>query len=108
MDLSMDIMDGMMNGVTQSKEWTRISTGDPGIVEASNRLEVLMEQIRPLVSYQLYDEILTAIGEAEAAYTDVATLYGMHVAFLIQQTAAHPEEFSSYLIKAAAKRRATA
>ena len=108
MDLSMDIMDGIMNGVMQSKEWTRISTEDPNIAETTGRLGILIEQVKPLISFQMYDEILTAIGEVEAAYAEVAALYGMRVECLIQQTAAHPEEFSHYMMKVAAERRATA
>ena len=105
MNLSMDIIAKMMNGITQSKEWNRICMKDPGISAAQEGKKALLEKASHAISFQLYDEILDAIGEVEAAYADAAILYGMHVAFVLQQTAAHPEDFSRYAIKAAAERR---
>lgn len=93
-DLS--LMDSIMNGIDQTDEWMDIQLNDPGLKAAASQLRRAMERAKAYLPKELYNELSDAQSGELAAHSDLAILYGMHVAAVIQAVAANPSELTRF------------
>lgn len=97
-----ELMYQVMQALRQTDEWDRLWKEDPGIQQAKERLDRVMEQVVLKISGTLMDELWAAIFDLTANSENTALLYGIRVAEVIHDIATNPTEFSKY----AAERRA--
>ena len=81
---ALSIMADIMDGIEQTDEWTELQMNDPGIKDADRRLNRALEAAEKYIPRKVYAELADAHSGAVAAYSDVAILYGMRVAAVIQ------------------------
>ncbi len=98
MSENVEIIKNVVDGIMQTKKWDKIAREDPQIAEAESKLNAIMEAVSAKVTKTVFDELENAVVFAENAYTDAAVLYGMHVAQLLQMTAANPSAYSAYVL----------
>ena len=96
---ALSIMADIMDGIEQTDEWTELQMNDPGIKEAASRLNRALEAAEKYIPRKVYAELSDAHSEAIAAYSDVAILYGMRVAAVIQAVAANPSEMTRFWLE---------
>ena len=97
-DINAQIMDDIMNGITQTDVWERIQQEDPMILKAEARLEKALERVEGLIPRDLYAELSDAASGTLSAMGDAGILYGMHVVFAMQDVAARPADLSRHVL----------
>lgn len=101
MDKNVKLMDELMNSIIQTDDWNEIQLNDPGILEKSERLNRLLDQIRDAAPPELADLIAAledATLDAACSHITPAILYGIHVADAIRDVAARPCDLSRYVM----------
>ena len=72
---------------------------DIGIKDADSRLNRALKDAEKYIPRKVYAELADAHSGAVAAYSDVAILYGMRVAAVIQAVAANPAELTRFWLE---------
>lgn len=93
---ALSIMADIMDGVEQTDEWKDIQMSDPGIKAAEGRWNRALESAKSYLPRTLFNELSDANCGEVSAYSDVAILYGMRVAAVIQAVAANPAELTRF------------
>ena len=87
---ALSTMADIMDGIVQSEEWEELQMNDPGIEAAEGRWSRALERAKTYLPRELYNELSDANCGEVSAYSDVAILYGMRVAAVIQAVTANP------------------
>ena len=96
---ALSIMADIMDGVEQTDEWKDIQMGDPGIEAAEGRWSRALERAKTYLPRELYNELSDANCGEVSAYSDVAILYGMRVAVVIQEVTANPAAMTRFWLE---------
>ena len=96
---ALSIMANIMDGIEQTDEWTELQINDPGIKDADRRLNMALDAAEKYIPRKVYAELADAHSGAVAAYSDVAILYGMRVATVIQEITAHPAAMTRFWLE---------
>ena len=96
---ALSIMADIMDGVEQTDEWKDIQMGDHGIEAAEGRWSRALESAKPYLPRELYNELSDANCGEISAYSDVAILYGMRVAAVIQAVTANPAAMTRFWLE---------
>ena len=96
---ALSIMADIMDGIEQTDEWTELQINDPGIKDADRRLNMALDAAEKYIPRKVYAELADAHSGAVAAYSDVAILYGMQVATVIQEITAHPAAMTRFWLE---------
>ena len=89
----------LLDAVTQTEEWGRRQTTDPGISATRNRCRAALEKARAYLPAELYMELSDAQSAEVAAHCDVAIMYGFYVAEVIRSVVANPAKLSEYWLQ---------
>ena len=96
---ALSIMANIMDGIEQTDEWTELQINDPGIKDADRRLNMALDAAEKYIPRKVYAELADAHSGAVAAYSDVAILYGMRVAAVIQVVTANPAAMTRFWLE---------
>lgn len=96
---ALSIMADIMDGIEQTDEWAELQMNDPGIKDADSRLNRALEAAEKYIPRKVYAELADAHSGAVAAYSDVAILYGMRVAAVIQAVTANPAAMTRFWLE---------
>ena len=96
---ALSTMADIMDGIVQSEEWEELQMNDPGIEAAEGRWSRALESAKPYLPRELYNELSDANCGEVSAYSDVAILYGMRVAAVIQAVTANPAELTRFWLE---------
>ena len=96
---ALSIMANIMDGIEQTDEWTELQINDPGIKDADRRLNMALDAAEKYIPRKVYAELADAHSGAVAAYSDVAILYGMRVAAVIQAVTANPAAITRFWLE---------
>ena len=96
---ALSIMADIMDGIEQTDEWTELQMNDPGIKDADRRLNRALDAAGKYIPRKVYAELADAHSGAVAAYSDVAILYGMRVAAVIQAVTANPAAMTRFWLE---------
>lgn len=96
---ALSMMADIMAGIEQTDEWTELQMNDPGIKDADRRLNRALEAAEKYIPRKVYAELADAHSGAVAAYSDVAILYGMRVAAVIQAVTANPAAITRFWLE---------
>lgn len=102
---NLEIVDDVMDRVTQTDFWTRIQLTNPMIKEADDRLSALLDKLKATSPENLVEEVCDAAWELSNAFCYPAILYGMRVAQAVQEVTLDPNALSQYIMDRVAKRR---
>lgn len=92
----LQMMSDIMDGIEQTEEWTELQMSDPGIKDADSRLNRALEATEKYIPRKVYAELANAHCGAVAAYSNIAILYGMRIAAVIQAVAANPTALTRF------------
>lgn len=96
MDKNMDLAYQLMEAIRQTDEWERIWMEYPGVVEAKDKLDEIMERIDAKIPTELVNELWEAFGALDWANECACVLFGFRLSCSITRAAADPAGFSSY------------
>ena len=96
---ALSVMADIVDGIEQTDEWVELQVNDPGIKAADSRLKSALEAAEKYLPRKVYVELTDAHSGVISACNDVAILYGMRVAAVIQEVTASPSEMSRYLLE---------
>lgn len=96
---ALSVMADIMDGIEQTDEWTELQMNDPGIKAADRRLNSALQRAEAYLPRELYAELSDAHCETVSSYCDVAILYGMRVAAIIQAAVANPAEITGFFLE---------
>ena len=96
---ALSMMADIMDGIEQTDEWAELQMNDPGIKDADSRLNRALEAAEKYIPRKVYAELADAHSGAVAAYSDVAILYGMRVAAVIQAVTANPAAMTRFWLE---------
>lgn len=96
---ALSMMAGIMDGIEQTDEWAQLQMNDPGIKDADSRLNRSLEAAEKYIPRKVYAELADAHSGVVAAYSDVAILYGMRVAAVIQAVTANPAAMTRFWLE---------
>lgn len=102
---NLEIVDNVMDRVTQTDFWNRIQLTNPMIKEADDQLSALLDKLKATSPENLVEEVRDAAWGLSNAFCYPAILYGMRVAQAIQEVALDPNALSQYIMDRVAKRR---
>ena len=91
-DENLVLMDDILEVIGQSDEWE-----DPRIVAANKALKAEMEALQ--LPFDEYCGLELAIGQATATVIDAAILYGIHVAFALQDVVGRIPDLSRHIMQ---------
>lgn len=94
---NMALVDNIMEVITQTDEWEDIQLHDPRIVAANKALKAEMEALQ--LPFDEYCGLELAIGQATATVIDAAILYGIHVAFALQDVVGRIPDLSRHIMQ---------
>lgn len=97
-DKNIEIMDELMQDITQTEEWESIQENDPEIRHADRKLVDILLQIKSIVPRDLYYEIEDAAYSYGNAIGSAAMLYGIHVIEAIRDVSARPCDLSRHIM----------
>lgn len=95
----LDLMSSIMGGIEQTEEWIYIQMNDPGTKAADSQFERSLKRAEEYLPQEIYTELADANCRVISAYIDVAILYGMRVAGVIQATTANSGELTNFWLK---------
>ena len=89
----------LMSSIAQTDTWETVKAEDPAILEAE---ENFFHQVNQLPGHmrmpgRYSDRLQGAVWELVNAYVQAATLYGYHVAQVLQGAGRRPQELSAYM-----------
>lgn len=96
---ALSMMADIMDGIEQTDEWKELQKSDPGIKAAESRWNQALESTKAYLPRAVYNELSAAQCGEVAAYSDVAILYGIRVAAVIQAVAANPVEMTRFWLE---------
>ena len=96
---ALSVMADIMDGIEQTDEWKELQMNDPGIKAADSRLNRALEAAEKYLPRKGYAELADAHCGVVSAYSDVAILYGMRVAAVIQKVTESPSEMTRYWLE---------
>lgn len=96
-DKNLVLMDDILEVIGQSDEWEDIQLHDPRIVAANKALKAEMEALQ--LPFNEYCGLKMAIGQATATVIDAAILYGIHVAFALQDVVGRIPDLSRHIMQ---------
>lgn len=100
---NLEIVDDIMNGVSQTKTWARIQRSDPKIKEAFAALDTCLNKLKGTEQENLIDELFNAALGLSCAFEYPTILYGIRVAYAFQSVAADPTSLSQHIMDRVAK-----
>ena len=105
---NMEIVDDIMNAVTQNESWVKIQQTDPMVKEAEDKLDACLDKLKGVVADDLIEELWDAALNLSCAYDYPSILYGVRVAQALHATAQDPVTLSRHIMerKAAIKKEA--
>lgn len=95
----LNIMDKLMQSVTETKEWYDIQQEDPQIKQAQDKFYDALDEAGATLPGDLRLKLEDAFFDGTTAYSDAAILYGIHVADVIRAVTASPVELSAYALQ---------
>ena len=84
---NLEIVDAILDCVTQTDFWNHIQLTNPMIKEADDELSALLDKLKATSLENLVEEVRDAAWELSNAFCYPAILYGMRVAQAIQEVA---------------------
>ncbi len=96
-DKNLVLMDDILEVIGQSDEWEDIQLNDPRIVAANKALKTEMAALQ--LPFDEYCSLELAIGQATATVIDAAILYGIHVAFALQDVVGRIPDLSRHIMQ---------
>lgn len=96
-DKNLVLMDDILEVIGQSDEWEDIQLHDPRIVAANKALKAEMAALQ--LPIDEYCGLELAIGQATATVIDAAILYGIHVAFALQDVVGRIPDLSRHIMQ---------
>lgn len=103
---SIDIMDDIMNYVSQTDFWNNIQLTDPMIQNADEELTAQLAKLKGIVPDGQIENLRSRAWYLVNAFTYPAILYGMRVAQAIQDVTADPAALSQRILDRVAARNA--
>lgn len=103
---SIDIMDDIMNYVSQTNFWNNIQLTDPMIQNADEELTAQLAKLKGIVPGRQIEDLRDHAWYLVNAFTYPAILYGMRVAQAIQEVTADPAALSQRILDRVAARNA--
>lgn len=98
--MELNIMDELMQAITQTDAWSDLQRNDPLILRAENELNGVLERVRPLIPKELFIELSDcALGAIASAYGEAGILYGIRVADTIRDAAADPIAVAEHVLQ---------
>ena len=98
-DENLVLVDDIMNAITQTDEWQEIQLNDPRVVASTNALREKMAALRPLFSFKEYSGLERVVLEAATSIAEPAIMYGIHVAFALQDVTGRIPDFSRHIMQ---------
>lgn len=95
----MEIIDSLLEGIWQSREWTDILKNNPMLQRSDAELDELLNQLRGVLPDKQLDKLSDAVTACKTSAADCALLYGIHIAAAIREASANPREYFQYLIE---------
>ena len=92
----LSIMNDIMSGVSQTREWNDRQETDPCIKEADDRFTTALDAAKQYIPLELYNELADANAHDCATYSDAGILYGIHVGMVIKDASAHPNQLAQF------------
>ena len=86
--VDLDLMDEIMDVVSESAGWCHIQKNDPRIQEAETEIQEHINWIKNYVSRKDALQLEDLICDSEAAVAYAAMLYGLHVADVLRTLSA--------------------
>ena len=105
-DKNVQLVDEIMQTVTQTDVWTEELTNDPVIKEAEEEVEAVMEEVRGYIPLELFLRLDEAIAYKSVAYHEPAILYGMRVAYALMDVCRRPSDLSRSIMERVKEARA--
>ena len=102
---NLEIVDAILDCVTQTDFWNHILLTNPMIKEADDELSALLDKLKATSLENLVEEVRDAAWELSNAFCYPAILYGMRVAQAIQEVALDPNALSQYIMDRVVKYR---
>ena len=96
--LSLALMNQIMDVICTSDKWERIQATNPIIATAGDEWMAALAQVKPLLPRDLYTELEDAHTREVVVSVDAAILYGIHVADTIREATANPNDLSRYML----------
>ena len=96
---TLSLMADIICNIEQTEEWTELQMNDPGIKDADSRLGRALDRAKTYLPRELYNELSDANCGEVSAYSDVAILYGMRVAAVIQAVTANPAAMTRFWLE---------
>ena len=96
-DKNLVLMDDILEVIGQSDEWEDIQLHDPRIVAANKALKAEVAALQ--LPFDEYCSLELAIGQATATTIDAAILYGIHVAFALQDVVGRIPDLSRHIMQ---------
>ena len=96
---NMALVDNIMEVITQTDEWQEIQLNDPRVVASTNALREKMAALRPLFSFREYSGLEAAVWRAASSIVEPAIMYGIHVAFALQDVTGRIPDFSRHILQ---------
>lgn len=94
---NLEIVDDIMDQVTQTDFWDSIQRTNPMIKEADDHLSALLNKLKATSSENLVEKVRAAAWELSNAFCYPAILYGMRVAQALQEVTLDPIGAIAYL-----------
>ena len=101
---NLEIVDDIMDQVTQTDFWDSIQRTNPMIKEADDHLSALLNKLKATSSENLVEKVRAATWELSNAFCYPAILYGMRVAQALQEVTLDPNALSQYIMDRVAAR----
>lgn len=98
-DKNLDLMDCIMDAITDSEEWLEIQMHDPMAVDAANRFNAALEQAKDLLPREIYNKLSDVYMSGVVAAGNSGILFGLHVADVIRDVASRPADLSRHIQK---------
>ena len=97
-DINVQLMDDLMNGITQADMWLTEQLQNPEILAAKRLLDEAMGKIGGMAPDEICGEIEDAAFRYASAFETAAILFGIHVADAMRDVAARPSDLSRYIL----------
>lgn len=98
-DKNLVLMDDILEVIGQSDEWEDIQLHDPRIVAAEQAMKKRLAHLAPYASPKFMDDLLADIFDTCSANIDAAILYGIHVAFALQDVVGRIPDLSRHIMQ---------
>ncbi len=95
---NLEIVDDIMDRVTQTDFWNNIQLTNPMIKDADNQLSTLLDKLKATSPEDLVEEVRDAACGLSNAFCYPAILYGMRVTQAIQEVTLDPNALSQHIM----------